>query len=122
MIDSECQQIDIGNRPRVVKAVPEERGAVAQGQIVGPKLVVALAHKEVQLINQFPRPEFGHPGVRRVGHDSHDAIFSQRTAGPSALGLPLPPTVGAIMENMVRVQQSNQDIDVEQTANAQMPS
>jgi hypothetical protein len=80
--------------------------------------VIAVAREEIQAFNQIAGPESRDPAVRGVGHYSHDAIFRQRATGPSALRLAFPPGVGAVVKDMIRIQQGNQDVDIEQSAHA----
>ena len=55
----------------------------------------------------------GRIGITGMAHDAEDAIFGQRTGGPGLLPLSGEPVVRPVVLDVGRVNEGDQDIDVE---------
>lgn len=52
--------------------------------------------------------------VSAVAHDAHHAILSHRATGPATIGIRCPPDVGALVKDVICIEQRNEKINVEQ--------
>ena len=108
------QQIEVRHLPRTVDVVRREHCGVSERHIVWPELMCGLSGERGQSTNQICWAEPAPLAVAIVRHDAHDAVLRDWTARPSLVVVIRPPLVGSFMEHVVGVEESDDDVHIEQ--------
>lgn len=117
----QSQQVNVGQRACTVGAVRHEDARVTQRYVIRPELVIGLRRKLLQPGNQIAWREARAPAVTRIGHNSDYPVFGERATGPAFLCIRCPPGMRPFVKRMIGVEQPDQDIDVEQSAQSLKP-
>ena len=118
-LDRQAQQVDIGEMP-----VPDrqaEDAGVAQGDVIGPEHVVAALPERREAPRDLRGP-LGGRGVGGVRQDAHDPVLRQRTRRPTRGAVGAEPDVGRLVMDVVRIEQRDEEVDVEEGWTAHVSS
>lgn len=78
--------------------------------------MVCLRGERVQPCNQISRGKARPLAVAGIRHDADDSVLRDGASGPAFRLIGRPPDMSAVMEGMIRVDQRDDDVDVEQRA------
>ena len=118
---SKSDEVQISKMAASMNAISQKELRIAQRQRVRPESVICLRCKSREASNQIGRYKTAARTISGIRHDSNHAIFYQRAARPTFCKVFAPPVVRSVVKNVVAVQQCNQHIDVEQTAQCLNP-
>ena len=108
----QAQQVAVCNLPVAQQVVPVQLIGVEQAVVVGKKGVRRVCSSLCQAADDC-RQRQG-LGVGGLGHDAQAAVLREWAGGPAVSNLLLQPLRGAGVVHVRRIQQGDQDIDVEQ--------
>ena len=111
----QCKQVGVGYLAGVEKTRGKDALGVEEGDIVWPELMAAESEQDRHQLGD------GCGSSRRVGvawvaDNADNAIFSQGACGPCLPALSCEPIVRPVVLHVRRVDESNQDVDVQQVA------
>jgi len=116
ILHREREQIDIGELLWAENARAMETLRIGERNVVGPKSVIGCRRF---LLQQSERVgDWNRLCISRLRHDPYKSVLRQRTRRPPRRPVCRPPLVGGGVMNMVRLQQCDQEIDVEQRPHA----
>ena len=115
----QAQQIAVGNLSMAQQVLPVQLVGIEQAVVVGQKGVRRVRGGLSQTAGDCGQRQG--LGVGGLGHDAQAAVLRERAGGPAVGNLLLQPLGGAGVVHMRRIQQGDQDIDVQQGAHGLNP-
>jgi hypothetical protein len=109
---SQRQQITVGDVRRVEKTRRVQVFAVQRRYIVRPEGMSGQFSKRSQQIGHS-RGRAGRIRISRMADDAQNSVFCQRTRGPSLMSFRRKPGVRAVVQNVGRIDQGDQDVHVQ---------
>src|SRR5262249_24502458 len=91
-----------------------DEGAVEQADRARPELVVLEARGAGEQVHRLAW--WDGAGIAGLADDPHEAVLGDRARGPAVLNLGVDPVARGPVIDMVSVEQSQQDVDVQQRA------
>ena len=114
MVNRQCQKIAICNLTRTQHRVPAHPPGIEDTDVIGPEFMPLGVDGLAQSSGDAARWHRIRVGWLR--HDADDAVLRERARGPTLADIRAQPTGGQRMVNMLRVEQRDQDIDIQQRA------
>jgi hypothetical protein len=84
---------------------------IQEAHVVGPELMVLAPRRLAQALDESAYGQ--RVRVRRVRHDPNAAVLGQRARRPAARGIATEPLARTPVQRVVRIEQGDQDVDVE---------
>src|SRR5262249_34349516 len=110
----QCEQVGVGDLLGPVYPPAVDERAVEQADRARPELVVLEARGAGEQVHGLAW--WDGAGIAGLADDPHEAVLGDRARGPAVLYLGVDPVAGELVIDMVAVEQSQQDVDVQQRA------
>ena len=110
----ERQEVDVGQLPGTMDARGIDGLRIEKAHFIGPELVVRVRCRLAQALgDHIHRKGIGITGLR---YHANEAVLCEGTARPAIARIRLEPASGRFMERVVRIEQRDEDVHVQQRA------
>src|SRR3954466_6836394 len=112
--DRQGEQVDVRQLLRTMHARRIDRHIVEDTHVVRPEFVAPVRRRLTQAIcDRHNGRGVGIPGLR---HDPDASVLGDRTGRPSSAAVVVEPPQGGRMQRMVRIEEGNEDVHVQERA------